>query len=66
MDFLGFTFNTVDYTVCVTKEKQENLKLLINKILIKPSQKITIHFLAKIIGKIVLIFPACDEAKLHY
>ena len=63
MDFLGFTFNTVDYTISVTKEKKDNLLLLVDKILLKPTVKISIRFLAKIIGKIVSIFPACDDAK---
>ena len=66
MDFLCFTFNTVDYTISVTKEKKYNLLLLVDKILLKPTVKISIRFLAKIIGKIVSIFPACDDAKLHY
>ena len=40
--------------------------LLIINILSKPKIKIKIRYLAKIIGKIVLLFLCSNEAKLHY
>ena len=66
MEFLGFLINTATYTVTVSNKKRKNLKSLLNRVLPHPKHKITIHFLAKIIGKIVSFFPASDEAKLHY
>ena len=66
MEFLGFLINTATYTVTVSNKKRKNLKSLLTMVLSHSKHKITIHFLAKIIGKIVSFFPASDEAKLHY
>ena len=66
MDFLGFTLNSVDYTIAVTQEKRFALKRLIYPITSHPNKKISLRLLAKIIGKIVSFFPASDKAKLHY
>ena len=66
MDFLGFTLNSVQYTIAVTPEKRLSLKKLISPIVLHPTRKISLRLLAKIIGKIVSFFPASDKAKLHY
>ena len=66
MEFLGFVFNSVKFTIAVTDHKFKNLKCLINEIHSHPKKLISIKFLAKVIGKIVSIFPTSDEAKLHY
>ena len=66
MEFLGFLFDSVMYSISVTAEKQHALFKLIKKIHDKPRASMTIRHLAKVIRKIVSIFPACDKAKLHY
>ena len=66
MEFLGFILDSVAYTISVTPQKREALSRLINPILAHPLQKIPIKLLAKIIGKIVAMFPASDAAKLNY
>ena len=66
MAFLGFLFDSVTYSISVTAEKQHALFKLIKKIHDKPRDSMTIRHLAKVIRKIVSIFPACDKAKLHY
>ena len=53
MEFLGFIFDSIKYTITVTPAKRIAM------------QKLVFDFW-KIIGKIVSIFPACEEAKLHY
>ena len=66
MEFLGFVFNSVAYTITVTAAKQKGLLRLVSSILEKPQKPITIRLLAKVIGKIVAMFPASDDAKLNY
>ena len=66
MEFLGFLFDSVEYTISVTDDKHQALLNLITKIVKKPRSTMTVRHLAKIIGKIVAIFPACPKAKLHY
>ena len=66
MEFLGFIFDTISFTITVSSSKQSALLNLITPFVDKPNMKISIRHLAKIIGKIVSIFPACDKAKLHY
>ena len=56
----------MDYNISVLPTKLSSLQKLIHPVIQKPSQKITIHHLAKIIGKIVSLFPASVHAKLHY
>ena len=66
MEFLGFLFDSVAYTIAVTNDKHRSLLTLITKVVNKPRATMTVRHLAKIIGKIVAIFPACLQAKLHY
>ena len=66
MEFLGFILDSVKYTISVTPKKREVLAKLISPILAHPLRKIPIKLLAKIIGKIVAMFPANNEAKLNY
>ena len=66
MEFLGFLFDSVAYTIAVTDDKHRSLLTLITKVVNKPRATMTVRHLAKIIGKIVAIFPACLQAKFHY
>ena len=66
MEFLGFLFDSVAYTIAVTDEKHGSLLKLITSVVNNPKTTMTIRHLTKIIGKIVAIFPACLQAKLHY
>ena len=66
MEFLGFILDSVAYTISVTPKKREVLAKLISPILAHPLQKIPVKLLAKIIGKIVAMFPASNEVKLNY
>ena len=64
--FLGFIFDTVEYSIAVSREKQLDLLDLVTRVLKSPSAKITIRYLAKIIGKIIATFPASCHSQLHY
>ena len=64
IDFLGFTIDTVKFTVSLTNTKLENLTKSINHAL--KAKKMSIRQLSRIIGKIIAIFPSCKEAPLHY
>ena len=66
LSFLGFDINTVKYTVSVTKQKRSDLLDIIMTVLKNPQKKITIRLLAKIVGKIVAMFPASLHARLNY
>ena len=66
MEFLGFILNSLAFTIVITPDKSQGLANLIEGVLQKPNKKITIRFLAKIIGRMVSFFPASDKAKLHY
>ena len=54
MEFLGFLFDSVAYTITVTDEKHGSLLKLITSVVNNPTATMTIRHLAKIIGKIVL------------
>ena len=64
--FLGFDIDTVEFSVAVSKRKRYDLFQLVNSICQHPRRKVSIRFLAKIIGKIIATFPASDHAPLHY
>ena len=64
--FLGFVFDTVEFSIAVSREKRMDLLDLIDRILKSPRSKITIRYLGKIIGKIIAMFPASLHAQLHY
>ena len=66
MEFLGFILDSLAFTIAITPEKRQELANFIEGVLQKPNKKITIRFLAKIIGRMVSFFPASDKAKLHY
>ena len=66
MEFLGFLFDSVKFTITVTPAKSKALHNLVKSMLAKPCKRVTIRALARVIGKIVSIFPASDEALLHY
>ena len=66
MEFLGFVFDSVRFTITVTPAKTKNIHKLVQCMLKKAHLKVSIRALAKVIGKIVSIFPASEEAPLHY
>ena len=66
MEFLGFVLNTIDYSISVNDTKRFRLKDSIDRVLSKPHQRIKIRSLAKLIGQMVAMFPASDDAKMHY
>ena len=66
MEFLGFLLNTVEFSISVTTQKRNNLHQLIAPIVQFQNRKVKIRTLARIVGKMVAMFPASDEAKMHY
>ena len=51
-------------TICLKEKRENTLKLLINKVLCM--KKCTIRFVAKVIGHIISVIPACKYGLLHY
>ena len=66
IEFLGFIIDSVSYSVRVTDTKRLRFQKLIREVLKKPRQKMTIKFIARLVGIIVSFFPASHHAKLHY
>ena len=66
MEFLGFILNTIEFSILVTPQKRHNLCQLIVPIVDFKNRKVKIRTIAKIVGKMVAMFPASDEAKMHY
>ena len=64
--FLGFLIDTVTFQISLTQEKRMDIWKLCDSVLKNPHKKISIHFLAKLIGKIIATFPASNHAQLHY
>ena len=64
IDFLGFTIDTIKFTVSLTDSKLDNLIKSITNAMGR--KVITIRELSRIIGKIVATFPSCRQAPLHY
>ena len=65
IEFLGFIINTIDMTVSLTNTKKHDTFLLCNEALLI-SNKITIRYLSKILGKVSSSFLAVPHGKLHY
>ena len=66
MEFLGFSIDSVAYTISLTSEKRTKIHRCVSEILSHPHRPITICRLASIIGKVVATFPCSEEAPLHY
>ena len=66
ISFLGFDIDTVEFCVSVSLAKHLDLFNMVNRVCSHPGRKVTIRHIAKIIGKIVTMFPASDHAQLHY
>ena len=66
IEFLGFILNMIDFSISVTPQKSQNLCQLIVPIVDFKNRKVKIRTIAKIVGKMVAMFPASDEAKMHY
>ena len=66
MEFLGFVLNTMEFSISVTTKKRSNLHQIIAQIVQFQNRKVKIRTIAKIVGKMVAMFPASDEAKMHY
>ena len=64
LDFLGFRFNTVDYTISLIPEKGEKIRKFAQKLI--KMKRVKIRELAKLIGLFVSTFPATNEGQLHY
>ena len=64
IDFLGFTINTLNYTVSLTEGKLNNLIAAVKKL--RRQKTVSIRELARVIGKIVATFPSCSTGPLHY
>ena len=64
LEFLGFEINTKTFCITLTKRKREIIFRLCKSAIQK--DKISIRFLAKIIGCCVATFPATDWGQLHY
>ena len=64
LTYLGFILNTLNMTVRPTKEKVENIKLLISQYLEKDT--FTIQSIAQLVGKLVSLFPGVTHSKLFY
>ena len=66
IEFLGFILDSMSFTIALTKKKWDDIFALVSSILSHSHSKTTIYLLAKIIGKIVAVFPSSDHAQLHY
>ena len=66
IEFLGFILDSVSFTIALTKKKWDDIFALVSSILSHSHSKTTIYLLAKIISKIVAVFPSSDHAQLHY
>ena len=66
LEFLGFLIDTINYTISVLPSKIKCTGKLVQPIVKNPRKKIPIRHLAKIIGKVVSLFPASLHAQLHY
>ena len=62
--FLGFNLNTLDMSVRLPKEKQENIKQSCKELL--ATEKPVIRTVAKVIGQLVASFPAVQYGPLYY
>ena len=64
-EFLGFWFDTVEFTITLTQQKTvAALKLV--KQLLRVKFKCKIRLVAKVIGTLVAIFPCCEDGPLYY
>ena len=66
LEFLGFLIDTVNNIISVLPSKIRCIEKLVEPIVKNLQKKIPICHLAKIIGKIVSLFPASLYAPLHY
>ena len=66
LEFLGFILDSIQFSISVSDTKRSQLHGLVMKILRQPARRITLRFLASIVGKMVSFFPASSEAPLHY
>ena len=66
LTFLGFVIDTVKYTISLTDEKRHDIHGMTLKILHNKCKKFSIKFIAKLVGKIVALFPSSEHAPLHY
>ena len=66
LEFLGFHIDTVAFTISLLDAKCAKLKYMVDNVIHAPSNKVSIHHLAKIIGTMVATFPASLHAQLHY
>ena len=64
-EFLGFMFDTVKFTITLTKEKTMSALKLVKQLL-KVRFKCKIKLVAKVIGTLVAIFPCCEDGPLSY
>ena len=66
IEFLGFDLDSRSFTISLTHKKRSDIHAMVSSILSRAHLPITVRFLAKLIGKIVAVFPASDHAQLHY
>ena len=64
VEFLGFVLDSSTMTITLTESKRTDLLRILR--LTKARTKVSLRFLAKVIGKMVAIFPASEEGQLHY
>ena len=64
VEFLGFVLDSSKMTITLTENKCADLLWVLR--LAKDKSKMSLRFLAKVIGKMVAIFPASEERQLHY
>ena len=64
VEFLGFMLDSAKMTITLTENKRADLLRVLR--LAKHKSKVSLRFLAKVIGKMVAIFPASEEGQLHY
>ena len=66
IEFLGFVLDSDKMTITLTEHKRQVLWKSIQDVLLHPRHPVSMQHLARIIGRMVAIFPASEVAGLHY
>ena len=64
--FLGFLIDTVEYSISLTDKKCQDIFDIMPRIFKHKIRKIPSKYLAKLIGKIIVMFSANEHMLLHY
>ena len=64
LNILGFSINSINMTITLTEDKKDKLLHLFKHVVEKPSM--TVHQLAKVVGKMISCFPTLPAGRLYY